>query len=307
MARRRAVPSARSWGSPGPPGRGRGPVAPHPQQGGERRLDRGRERQRVVPALQEQSQAPRSGRELLYHAGQLGEVPARQARAGPADRPRWASNPHETSTQSGRKSSIVSAGHLVECGAEHVARCARWQRHVEGQAGSPGTADLVGAARSGEQRVLVGRDVEDVGVVPEDRLRAVAVVHVPVDDQDPLTQCGARGGGNGHVVDEAEAHRPVGRGVVARRPHGHEGDARRPAVPARRAPPVPLPRRAGRRSTSRGGRRCPGRGPRLPERRMPRAGPSRPTSAPGTARRAMPRGPRGTPPRPPARGRARRP
>ena len=52
--------------------------------------------------------------------------------------------------------------------------------------GAAGTADLVRTPRPGVQRVLVRRDVEDVGVVPEDRLGAVAVMHVPVHDQDPL-------------------------------------------------------------------------------------------------------------------------
>ena len=71
----------------------------------------------------------------------------------------------------------------------------------------------------------MGRDVEHVGVVPEDVLGAVPVVHVPVDDEDPLAEGRARRRGDGHVVDEAEAHGPVGGGVMAGRPDGDEGDA----------------------------------------------------------------------------------
>ena len=72
--------------------------------------------------------------------------------------------------------------------------------------------------------MLVGRDVEHVGVVPEDRLGAVAVVDVPVDDQDPFTDGGARSGGDGHVVDEAEPHGAIFGGVVSRWSHGNEGN-----------------------------------------------------------------------------------
>jgi hypothetical protein len=58
----------------------------------------------------------------------------------------------------------------------------------------------------------VDRDVEHVRVVPEDRLRAVAVVGVPVDDRDarraePLQRVSR---GDRNVVEEAEAHRAVG-------------------------------------------------------------------------------------------------
>src|SRR5690606_6203906 len=57
----------------------------------------------------------------------------------------------------------------------------------------------------------------DAGVVPEHVLGAVAVVGVDVDDQDPLAPLGQRGGGHGHVVEEAEAHGRDRGGVVAGR------------------------------------------------------------------------------------------
>ena len=55
-------------------------------------------------------------------------------------------------------------------------------------------------------------------------LRAVAVVQVPVDDQDALEAVFflCIGGSDGDVVEEAEAHGPVGFGMVAR-----EGGQRR--------------------------------------------------------------------------------
>jgi len=49
------------------------------------------------------------------------------------------------------------------------------------------------------------------------------VVGIDVDDQHPLAAAGQGGGGDGHVVQQAEAHGPPGGGVVARRPHGAEG------------------------------------------------------------------------------------
>ena len=71
----------------------------------------------------------------------------------------------------------------------------------------------------------MGRDVEHIGIVPEDVLGAVPVVDVPVDDEDPLAEGRARGRGDGDVVDEAEAHGPVGGGVMAGRADRDEGDA----------------------------------------------------------------------------------
>ncbi len=69
----------------------------------------------------------------------------------------------------------------------------------------------------------MGGDVEHARVVPEDVLGAVAVVHVPVEHEDPFPPFGQGGGGHGHVVQEAEAHGLVPGGVMARGPHRHEG------------------------------------------------------------------------------------
>ena len=64
----------------------------------------------------------------------------------------------------------------------------------------------------------MGRYVEHVRVGPEDLLRAVAVVHVPVDDRDALEASRARvRGRDRHVVEQAEPHRLRGPGVVPRR------------------------------------------------------------------------------------------
>ena len=65
--------------------------------------------------------------------------------------------------------------------------------------------------RRAEQHPLVAR---------EDVLGAIAMVDVEVDDRDPA-QPPSEGPGDPDrdVVEEAEAHGPVGGGVVARRPY----------------------------------------------------------------------------------------
>ena len=67
-------------------------------------------------------------------------------------------------------------------------------------------------------------DVEHALLAVEDGLRAVAVVDVEVHDHHPLEAAREGvGGRHRHVVEEAEAHGPVGQGVMARRPHRAEG------------------------------------------------------------------------------------
>ena len=92
------------------------------------------------------------------------------------------------------------------------------------------------------------RDEEHRVVAAEDRLRAVAVVHVVVDDRDPrepeLRLRVARR--DRHVVEHAEAHRAVGERVVAGRPDEREAAAidRLQGDPGREH--GSLPRRLGR-------------------------------------------------------------
>ena len=95
-------------------------------------------------------------------------------------------------------------------------------------------AVLAEEARAGIERpaVLVQGDEEGVGIVPEDVLAAVGVVHVGVHDGDaqgasarPLVAVADPGEHDGFVVDVAEAAVAVddAHGVVARRPHQGEG------------------------------------------------------------------------------------
>src|SRR5271170_1748103 len=70
----------------------------------------------------------------------------------------------------------------------------------------------------------MGRGVEHAAVVPEDILRAVAMMHVEIYDRDPLQSMDglrmARRDRN--VVEETEAHRRRCFGVMARRAHRDE-------------------------------------------------------------------------------------
>jgi hypothetical protein len=81
-----------------------------------------------------------------------------------------------------------------------------------------GTAQLLDEARPRVERapVLVEGDEEDVGVVPEDVLGAVAMVDVRVHYRDPAQAVPAAQilHQDGHVVDVAEAT------VAVHHPHG---------------------------------------------------------------------------------------
>ena len=73
--------------------------------------------------------------------------------------------------------------------------------------------------------MLEGGAQHHARVVAEDVLGAVAVVDVEIDDGDPCQAVRLQGmrGGDGDVVEEAEAHGLVAGGVVAGRAAGDEG------------------------------------------------------------------------------------
>ncbi len=86
-------------------------------------------------------------------------------------------------------------------------------------------AKISGARIVGE---LVGGYVEDRGIGLEAVLGAVAVVHVPVENQQLVESCLALEGacGDGDVVEQAEAHGAIGLGVVAGRTDGGQAGRR---------------------------------------------------------------------------------
>jgi hypothetical protein len=75
-------------------------------------------------------------------------------------------------------------------------------------------------------RRLVEGDEPDAGVPFHQRLGAVAVVDIPIHDQDPFATSPLRGPcRDGHVGQEAEAHGAVCQAVVARGPDRGKGVA----------------------------------------------------------------------------------
>ena len=65
-------------------------------------------------------------------------------------------------------------------------------------------------------------DEQDGRVAFEGVLGAIAVMHIPVDDRDPVHPALTAGIGcaYGHVIKEAKAHGPVALGMVPGRAHG---------------------------------------------------------------------------------------
>src|SRR5690606_3112450 len=77
---------------------------------------------------------------------------------------------------------------------------------------------------AGIQRRLVRRGVHDTRIAGEDIGRAIAVMDIEIDDRDALDGMrGERvGGTDGDVVEQAESHRGVLRGVMAGRAYRAE-------------------------------------------------------------------------------------
>jgi hypothetical protein len=72
------------------------------------------------------------------------------------------------------------------------------------------------------------RDETDIRVVLHESLRAVAVMHVPVDDQNPLRLVSRTGvvGGNRNIAEQAEAHRTIAQRMMSRRAYCAEAPRR---------------------------------------------------------------------------------
>src|ERR1700682_1837165 len=94
------------------------------------------------------------------------------------------------------------------------------ERNIEDVAMRPA---LAGTSGPRIERVLMGRRVEDLGIILETVLRAVAMVNVEVEYPDAATALGAgRNEADRDIVDEAEAHGLSVLGMMAGRPHDRE-------------------------------------------------------------------------------------
>ena len=111
---------------------------------------------------------------------------------------------------------------VLESGLELVAVVARAQRRIDDGIVFAALADGAGA---GKQRHLMRRAIHHRLVGPENLLRAVAVMHVEIDDRNArdavMVLRMARG--NGGIVEQAEPHRPRRLGVMAGRPGRDKG------------------------------------------------------------------------------------
>ena len=98
------------------------------------------------------------------------------------------------------------------------------QRPVVLRARGGARAGLATGSGARVVRGLVRRRVAEGRIGVEDRLRAVAVVHVPVDDRDPLRNASRPQPRHGdrHVVEQAEAAAPPSRRVVSGWPNDGE-------------------------------------------------------------------------------------
>jgi len=94
--------------------------------------------------------------------------------------------------------------------------CTSRERQVDREARPRACTDVPGGAGTRVVRILVRRDEEHRGIVVKAPLRAVAVMHVEVDDRHArqATRASVRGR-DGDVVEEAEAHRARAFGVVS--------------------------------------------------------------------------------------------
>lgn len=89
------------------------------------------------------------------------------------------------------------------------------QRHVDHSPFGLTGINVLRIAGIGVKVILVDRHVQDSVVVPEHVLGAVAVVDIPVEYRHTLAPRAQQSGGDGHIVEHAEAHGSVGQGVVA--------------------------------------------------------------------------------------------
>src|SRR5262249_24559140 len=99
-----------------------------------------------------------------------------------------------------------------------------WQRHIHGVALTTSRARFRRRASARVEGILVRAKVEDTGVRFEDVLCAVAVVHVPVDDQNVvepmlLLEIARQ---NGDIIEQTKTHGAVGLRMVPWRPYSTE-------------------------------------------------------------------------------------
>jgi hypothetical protein len=104
-------------------------------------------------------------------------------------------------------------------------RRAEFERQIELRAERGAFANLTHVAGPWIKGPAMDREESDLFVAPEDLLGAVAVMHIPVDDQNAIESefVDRQPGADRHVVKQAKAHRRGGTGVVPRRANETKG------------------------------------------------------------------------------------
>ena len=204
---------------------------PTPSPRPNRAARRGRSRPRGTPRF------AREGRIRCTRAARSAKSPDWSPRpvSGSA---RWASNPADTRTQSGREALGERRDHGVERGEVDVARRARGQREVDGACRRPAPAPTSSSRPvPGYSGHSCNRHVHDVGVgrrtCPGSRCRGARPSRRSSTRPPVVAE---RGRGDRDVVEQAEAHRVVGLGVVTGRAHRAERGVAVARVRALRSP-----------------------------------------------------------------------
>ncbi len=137
----------------------------------------------------------------------------------------WASKPAETKTKSGPNASAAGRSFRSNASMYVAVVGTGRQRDVDRVVDALPPPGLGLRAGARIERVLMHAEVQHARVVVEGGLRAVAVMNVPVDNQDLRQIVLLLGvlGADRHIVEDAKAHRPVRHRMVARRTHGTEG------------------------------------------------------------------------------------
>src|SRR5215475_2307979 len=98
------------------------------------------------------------------------------------------------------------------------------QWNIHGVAQPCSGAALGSSARPGVEGELMRAEKQHAGVVLEGLLGAIAMMHVPIHDQDAFQAIAFLGvtRGNGDVVEQTEAHGTLAFGVMPRGPQGYK-------------------------------------------------------------------------------------
>src|SRR5437667_11071764 len=119
--------------------------------------------------------------------------------------------------------------YLINCGSKHPLLLSRrgsgFNRHVQCVTRASANARFAASARARIPGILMHRKEEDRGVVIENALRSVSVMHVPVNNCNSLDlriTILRIPSGHSNVIEKTEAHCPLSSRMMARWTHRHK-------------------------------------------------------------------------------------